>query len=176
MNIRTPDISRSFGLIAVLLFLFASPASAAAGIGIPDFELKDITSNPNIPEEVARTATLKPALEHALRQRHYDIIQITSEQQTAASKGGGYLYDYPDEAAALGETAGARFIVVGRVSKPSFLFVHFMARLVDVKTKKVVNDFVVEVKGQHMKLTGKGIQRLAQEIDEGIQAYLRRTP
>jgi hypothetical protein len=42
---------------------------------------------------------------------------------------------------------------------------------VDVKTKNVVNDFVVEVKGQHIKLTGKGIQRLAQEVDEGIQRY-----
>jgi len=38
-------------------------------------------------------------------------------------------------------------------------------------TKKVVNDFVVEVKGRHIKLTGKGIQRLAQQVDEGIQRY-----
>jgi len=171
MNDQTSRTFRYFGVAAALLFLYADPLQAAVGIGVLDFELKDITSNPNIPEETARAATLKPELERALQQRHYDIIPVTNDQQTNATKGVGYLYDHPDEAAALGETTGARFIIVGRVSKPSFLFVHFLARLVDVKTKQAVNDFVVEVKGQHIKLTGKGIQRLAQEVDEGIQRY-----
>jgi hypothetical protein len=172
MNYQILRIFRCFGAAAVLLFLYAGPLYAAVGVGVLDFELKDITSNPNIPEETARAATLKPELERALQQRHYDIIPVTSDQQTNATKGTGYLFDHPDEAAVLGETNGSRFIIIGRINKPSFLFVNFQARLVDVKTKKVVNDFIVEVKGQHIKLTGKGIQRLAQQIDEGIQRYL----
>ncbi|WNV05586.1 DUF2380 domain-containing protein [Candidatus Methylospira mobilis] len=172
MSRRIPRIFRCLGIAAALLFLYTGPLHAGVGIGVLDFELKDITSNPNTPDETARAATLKPELERALQQCRYDIVPITAEQQTGAAKGAGYLYDHPDEAAVLGETIGARFIVVGRISKPSFLFVHFLARLVDVKTQKIVGDFVVELKGKHIELTGKGIQRLAQQVDEGIRRYL----
>ena len=68
----------------------------------------------------------------------------------------GYLFDHTEVAAQLGERSGVDWIAVGRVHKPSFLFAYLKVRLVNTRTRRVVGDFVVEVKGYLKKLTERG--------------------
>ncbi|MGX2041771.1 DUF2380 domain-containing protein [Methylocaldum sp. MU1018] len=154
----------------IALAIFVSlPASASSTIAVLDFELNDVTSNPGLAEEAERTASLKRMLEESLSAKGYRIAAIAPAAQADAAKGFGYLWSHPDEAAALGRNGGSEFVVVGRLHKPSFLFVYLMAHLVDAKTGNVVGDFIVEVKGQQRNFTGRGIEALARQIDARLK-------
>jgi hypothetical protein len=163
-------------LMALLLVLSNSSVAAEnPRIAILDFELNDIslgTSPDSInPEEIGRTKLLKPLLSQALAARDgYTIVPIDEEAQRIANAGFGYLFDHHDSAAELGQKFDADWIVVGRNHKASFLFVYFQAHLINTKTKRLVGDFRVEVKGQQKKITPKGVARLAEQIDETIRA------
>ncbi|MGR8940303.1 MAG: DUF2380 domain-containing protein [Gammaproteobacteria bacterium] len=152
-------------LLAFSLLLFISGISTAEPrIAVLDFELKDLTLVPNIPAEIARTASIKPLLEQEFKISGYEIVQIAPGEIKKAAAGPGYLFDHHDIAAALGKTADADYVVVGRLHKPSYLFVYLMAHLVDVKREKRVGDYLSEVKGGEKKLTQKGVESLAEKI------------
>jgi hypothetical protein len=167
-------------LLSALLFGGCPPPATAAediAVAVLDFELNDLTlnltPNPVNPEEVARTATLKPLLAEALAKKGgYRLVDIDAGSQAGANAGFGYLWDHPDVAAELGRKFGADWVVVGRNHKASFLFVYFKANLVDARTGRLVQDFTVEVKGQQQKITPKGIARMAEQVDEAIRARL----
>ncbi|BBL70994.1 DUF2380 domain-containing protein [Methylogaea oryzae] len=172
-----PLLKNPLGPVLALLLLVSLSAGADTPIAVLDFELHDITSNPGVAEEVRRTASLKPLLESSLSGKNgYRIVAVDADVQRAASHGFGYLWDHPDEAALLGKSLGSRFVIVGRVSKPSFLFVHFTARVVDVQTGRLVEEFVVEVKGQQQNFSGKGVENLARQIDAKLQTVARARP
>lgn len=57
-------------------------------------------------------------------------------------------------------------VAAGRIG----LFVYFKAHVINTKTKRLVGDLLVEVKGQQKNITPKGIARLAEQIDETIRA------
>ena len=165
-------------ILSALIILFSTGAAVASDISIAilDFELNDLTlnltPNPVNPAELARTATIKTLLARALEEKGgYRIVDIGRQTQSEANAGFGYLYDHPDVAAELGQKFGADWIVVGRNHKASFLFVYFKANLIDTRTKRLVGDFTVEVKGQQQKITPKGIARLAEKIDETLRAW-----
>lgn len=129
-----------------------------------------MTANPRVPEELERTASLKPLLENSLAAKgDYRMMAVDRATQVAATKSVGYLWSYPDEAAALGKSKQAQYVLVGRLTKPSFLFVYFEARLVDADTGKAVGEFYVEVKGQQDRVTPKGIDKLSRQIDSALQ-------
>jgi hypothetical protein len=159
-------------LLLTMLFAMGLPATSraeAARVAVLDFELNDLTLDPNNPEEVARTASIKGLLEGALTSKYgYQIVTIDAKSQGNADRGVGYLFDRPDVAADLGRTVGAKWIVVGRVHKASFLFVYFKVHLINVATGAPAADLVVEVKGPQRKLTVRGIETLAQQIAEAI--------
>ena len=143
-------------------------------IAILDFELNDLTlnltPNPVNPAEVERTASLKGLLVRALEEKgNYKIVNIDLADQEKAQAGTGYLFDHHDVAAELGQSFGADWIVVGRVHKASFLFVYFKAHLINTKTKRLVGDYSIEVKGQQHKITPKGVERLVEKIDETVR-------
>ncbi|MGR9108191.1 MAG: DUF2380 domain-containing protein [Gammaproteobacteria bacterium] len=143
----------------------AIPAYAGTRIAILEFELKDLTLSPRIQEETERAASLKPLLQEVLKSKgDYELINIGSDMQRSANLGTGYLFDHQDVVAALGQQFGADFVVMGRVHKASHLFVYFLVHLVDVKTQRLVGDYVVEVKGPQKKLTIKGVESLAEQI------------
>ena len=48
--------------------------------------------------------------------------------------------------------------------KPSFLFSYLMAHLIEVKTERLIGNYVIEIKGPSKKITGKGIEALAKKI------------
>ena len=159
--------------IKSVLFLAAlmccACAQAETRIAILDFELNDITSLPHTPQELIRTASIQPLLEQAISQSgEYEIIHISPEQQKAENAGFGYLFHFDDVAAKLGKEAGADWIIVGQHSKPSFLFSYLMAHVIHVKTGKRVARYDVELKGNHEKVTQRGVRKLSREIDRVI--------
>jgi hypothetical protein len=159
-------------VVAVVVGLVPGPAQAAeARIAILDFELKDLTGVTPIPaDEVARTASVAPLLRETLvKNGGYQIIAIKGEDQLQADEGFGYLFDHPDEAAKLAARFGADLVAVGRVHKPSFLFAYLKVHLVDVNTRRLVGDFVVEVKGSARQVTKRGTVVLARQIDEALK-------
>jgi len=125
----------SMGIILSIVLLSNNIAEAAPRIAILNFELNDITSLPNTPQEQLRTASVQPLLEQAISQSgDCEIVQIKTEAQQAANSSFGYLFRFNDLAARLGEQFGADWVIVGQHSKPSFLFSYLMAHVINVKT------------------------------------------
>lgn len=152
--------------ILMLGLLECLPLSVKAqpSVAVLDFELRDLTLLPGVPAELERTASLKPMLERELKNAGYNIIAIPASAQSTARSGFGYLFDHHDVAAQLAKGYGADYVLVGRLHKPSFLFVYLMAHLIDVKKESLIADYLSEVKGSHKKLTGKGVESLTEKI------------
>jgi hypothetical protein len=158
------------GWLCICLVLAWLPTLAAeSSIAVLDFELNDLTPFPGPPEEVERTASIRPLVERALAaQGGIRTVPIPTEAATRANRGFGYLYDHPEAAAELGRQAGADWILVGRLHKPSFLFAYLMGRLVDTHTGRVTANLVVEAKGQTRPVTERGAARLAEQIGQSL--------
>ena len=153
--------------LATLLLLAAGSALAGPRIAVTPFELNDLTLQPRTPEEVERTASLKPKLEQALSAAGVGLepVRLDDAAVEAASRGGfGYLFQHDAAAARLGQEAGADLIAVGRLHKPSFLFVYLMVHLIDADSGKRIGDYKVEIKGQQQAMTQRGVDSLARKI------------
>lgn len=157
-------------LIGMFIFIGLIPhyAEAKPSVAVLDFELRDLTLLPRTPEEISRTANVKILLEAELKKSGYDIISIPLAAQAEANSSFGYLFDHHDLAAQLGQKYQADYVLVGRLHKPSFLFVYLMGHLVDVKKQALLADFSSEVKGGDKKLTGKGVEDLAVKINNAL--------
>lgn len=154
-----------FLLLAAFL---STPSQAETRIAVLDFELNDLTMKPRIPEEIARTASIKPLLERELQSAGYPIISVAAEKQQQASSGFGYLFDHDEVAAELGKNAGADYVLVGRLHKPSFLFAYLMGHLVRVKDGRLMGNYISESKGGDKKLTRKAVESLTVKIDADL--------
>ncbi|HEY8034461.1 MAG TPA: DUF2380 domain-containing protein [Methylobacter sp.] len=140
------------GLILWIYLAVSHPVNAAPRIAVLNFELRDITTLPNTPDELARTASMKPLLEQAISELgDYEIVQININEQNAATAGVGYLFNFDEIAAKLGRQPGADWVVVGRHSKGSFLYSYLMAHLINVKTENLAGNYSVELKGHSSK-------------------------
>jgi hypothetical protein len=160
----------SMEIILCIMLLSCNTGKAAPRIAILNFELNDITSLPNTPEEQLRTASIRPLLEQAISESGgYEIIHINSEAQEKANSSFGYLFRFNDLAAKLGEQFGADWIVVSQHSKPSFLFSYLIAHLINVKTQALAASYAIELKGNHEKVTKRGVKSLAGKIHECIK-------
>jgi len=153
-------------LIALAInLLLLSNVDAAQRIVILNFELNDMTYLPNTPQEQLRTASIRPLLEQAISQSgDYKIIHINTEAQAAANSSFGYLFRFNDLAAKLGEQFGADWIIVSQHTKPSFLFSYLMAHVINVKTQTLTASYDIELKGNHEKVTQRGVKSLANKI------------
>jgi len=153
---------------SLTLFLMSVNAFSETKIAILDFELKDMTLAPRIPSEIKRTESIRPLLEAALKTADYAIVNIDSKDQKFADGGVGYLFDHHDTAAKLGEQAGADYVLVGRLHKPSFLFSYFMGHLIRVSDAKLIGNYISEAKGPNIRLTIKTVESLAVKIDKTL--------
>lgn len=166
---------KKFSLCAALFLTgisFNVSATEITKIAVLNFELNDITSLPNTPDELKRTASFKPILEKTLNNAgEYQIIQISEKEYNAANAGIGYLYKFHKKAALLAEKSGADWIIVGQHSKPSFLFSYLMANLVNTKSGMLVAHYDVELKGNHRKVTERGINALVKKVEQSIRRY-----
>jgi hypothetical protein len=150
--------------LCFISMLFSGSVFAEVRITLLDFELKDVTLLPNRPEEIERTASIKPLLTAELQKAGFIILPVESTAQQAANMGEGYLFDHADVAAQLGKKAGADYVIVGRLHKPSFLFAYLLTEIVDVKSGGLIDSLSVETKGGEKKLTAKAIEMLADKI------------
>lgn len=153
---------------AFFLCLLSVSVRAETRIAILDFELNDVTMAPRIPAEIARTASIKAMLEGELRKAGYKIIAIDLATQHEANGSFGYLFDHNDVAAELGKKAGADYVLVGRLHKPSFLFAYLMGHLVKTDTGGLIENYVVETKGDDKKLTLKAVETFASNMDKNL--------
>jgi Protein of unknown function (DUF2380) len=169
MNVKKTDQFQTL-LFTLFLCLFSGFAIAQPRIAVLDFELKDLTLKPGVPQEVERTASVKPMLEEELQKSGYKIVTIPMDAQVQATSGVGYLFDHHDTAAQLAQKYNADYVIVGRLHKPSFLFVYLMAHLVDVKHQRLVADYLSEVKGGEKKLTRKGVESLVVKVNDTLSS------
>lgn len=152
-----------------LILLSSNTGYAAQRIATLDFELNDITSLPNTPTELKRTASMAPLLVKALSQAGgYEIVPIDASAQKSANAGFGYLFRFHDVAAQLGQKFGAEWIVVGQHSKPSFLYSYLIVQVINVGTQSLVAEIDIELKGNHTKVTERALQRLSRDIIDTI--------
>jgi hypothetical protein len=156
-------------LFGVIIFcLFSVAVCAETRIAILDFELSDVTLAPGIPAEITRTASIKTMLENELRKAGYKIIAIDLNTQNEANGSFGYLFEHNDVAAELAKKAGADYVLVGRLHKPSFLFAYLMGHLIKTETGGLIENYVVETKGGDKKLTLKAVETLTSYIDNNL--------
>jgi mannose-6-phosphate isomerase-like protein (cupin superfamily) len=161
---------------ALFLCLFSIGVFAETSIAILDFDLNDQTLIPRTPAEIQRTASIKPMLEGELKRAGYKIISVDLNVQHEANAGFGYLFDHNDIAAGLAKNAGADYIVVGRLHKPSFLFAYIMGHLVRAKDGQLIGNYITETKGGDKKLTLKGVEDLAVKIDNDLDKIYAPPP
>jgi hypothetical protein len=153
-----------FLIKSVLLFGFCSAfAYASPSIAVLNFELNDITSLPNIPEEQRRTAGMAPILRKALA-REFEVVEIAAIEQRKANAGFGYLYQFPDLVAQLGSKYKLDWIIVSQHSKPSFLESYILMKLINVKDPNLNRSFHLGLKGNHQRVTEQAIARLADKV------------
>lgn len=142
-------------------------ARAEPKLLVLDFELNDLTSLPNTPAEIARTASFRPMLEQALANiGGYRLITLNPTEQAQANPSLGTLFDHNDTAAQLGKTHHADWILVNRHSKPSFLFSYLMTHVIDARTGRMLAGFNLEMKGNHRTVAEHGIRALAGKIND----------
>lgn len=169
------NINKLALLILVFSALLTDAASAATRFIVLDFELNDITSLPNTPAERQRTASIAPLLTTALSQiDDYEIIPVETDMQKAANSSFGYLFRFHDLAAQLGRQLGADWIIVSQHSKPSFLFSYLWVYLIDVKKQKAIARYDIELKGNHEKVTQRGIASLTRKIQATVSGLNER--
>ena len=166
MNRNNTVLHKPFG--AIFLILFSVGVFAETSIAILDFELNDVTLAPGIPAEIQRTASIKAMLEGELKRAGYKIIAIDLNAQREANGGFGYLFNHNDVAAELANKAGADYVLVGRLHKPSFLFAYLMGHLIKTNDGGLIENYVVETKGGDKKLTLKAVETLASKIDKNL--------
>jgi hypothetical protein len=158
-------------ITSLIIFFSDGCTSANAGIKIAilDFELNDLTSLPYTQAELTRTGSIKPLLEQAISQNtDYEIIHISQEGQKSANAGFGYLFRFHDEAARLGKQFGADWVIVGQHSKPSFLESSLIADVINVGIPSVAAELIVDLKGNHKKVTERAVMKLSEKIDRVI--------
>lgn len=157
-------------ILLCLLMLFSHTVYAEVRVAILDFELKDVTYLPNRPEEIERTASIKPLLSAELKKAGLTVLSVDSSAQQALNLGEGYIFDHVDVAAQLGKQVNADYVIVGRLHKPSFLFAYLLTEIVDVKSGTLIDSLSVETKGGEKKLTGKAIEMLADKITMALHS------
>ena len=166
------NTSKNTGCYKLLGALFLSLCSvgvfAETSIAILDFELNDLTIIPRTPAEIQRTSSIKAMLEGELKRAGYKIIFIDSNIQRENNGGFGYLFDHSEIAAELAEKAGADYILVGRLHKPSFLFAYIMGHLVRANDGQLIGHYISASKGGDKKLTLTGVESLAVKIDSDL--------
>lgn len=176
MNFTVATVVRRVLAMALIIVCFGSARALAlepVSVLVLDFELNDLTLNPATEFEEKRVKTLRPLLTAKLEENlGYKIAELSQDRRDEEDRGKGYIFDRPEVSAKMARAASADWVVTGRLHKASFLFVYLKSQLID-PSAQVRADFVVEIKGWEPRLTEKGIDALALQIDESIRTLVQ---
>lgn len=176
MNCSVKAMVRNLLATALIVALFCSGrvlATEPVSVLVLDFELNDLTLNPATEFEEKRVKTLRPLLTEKLKDSlGYKIAQLAQDVRDEEDRGKGYIFDRPEVSAKMARAASADWVVTGRLHKASFLFVYLKSQLID-SDANIRADFVVEIKGWEPRLTEKGIEALALQIDESLRTLVK---
>lgn len=158
-------------LMLGMLLLGSSVIHAAeVRVAVLDFTLLDTTLLPNSPEELARTEAVAPLLRDQLGETaELALVSIPRPARDEANRGIEYLFEQAGATAALGRQFDADYVAVGRVQKPTHLFVFLKLRLIDVANERVIGDYTIELKGRGERMLVQGVERLARQIEASLR-------
>ena len=176
-------------VVCGLVLAFGLPRSSGQAAVAPPrllvlaIDLNDLTGHED-PADRPRLAVLT----RALRQRFtaacgYTVVALDSAAERQAHLGDGYFYAHPDAAAAIAAHLGAEWVLVPRLNRASPWVTDLQAHVVQVSSRRVVSNRVVELKGFGMspaltaRLAERGAAWMADQVDQAIGwAATARTP
>jgi len=165
----------SLNFLLLSFTLFINLAWADTKIAVPDFELLDVSMKLSDPQKVAEIDAQEQQklrdIELFLRQglsnkEGFTVVDISSEDKSAADKSTGYLFDCAKCAAELGLSHDADYILIGRLHKPTYLFSYLIVRVFDTHENKLVKEFRSEVKGDPKVAIPGAVGNLVNKIDK----------
>jgi hypothetical protein len=128
-------------------------------IMVVDFNLRDVSPIPDVPQEIERTALIDSVIKRTLTENGYELMKPCAELVQASKQAIGYLFDRPELAGSIGGTCGADYVLIGQTWKPSFLFVFPRVKLVDTRKNLKREQFLV---------LSKTVQLEASTLDKNV--------
>lgn len=165
-------IAIAIGIHLLALALVSSPATAATGVLVLDFGLRDDTLLPNVPAEVARVGELAPYLRHRLEELGRSARAGNIDGEMRANIANGYLLAHTKKLQELGRAAGLPWVAVGYSNKFSFLVSWTRVFVVETSTGHLVARAEADLRGSmtDQRMTRRCAVSLADQIDEMLTA------
>src|SRR3569623_1696918 len=152
-----------------------APVSAPVKVPMLDLAFYGKRANDIFPGDTAMadtaTAVMRKALASAPGITFVDAAAVAKAAESPASK--AIVQDRPCNvvvacARAVGQQLGAKWVVMGKISKTSDLIWIFSGELIDVASGKLVLDDSYELKGIAMDMVPKGAQVFARRVAKKV--------
>lgn len=172
MNISLVSHPACLRLSILILFLvLPAVVFARPSVLILDCALQDDTMLPDVPEELARTASVAPLLRATLREFGYAVPDYAGSDENLALTETGYFQAHPKIAAELGRSYDADWVGLCTQFKFSFLVSILRVHLVDVTKNQVITHAETWMRGSmtDSRMTRRSTRSLGEQVDELLQ-------
>lgn len=165
-----------WSLLLLAILLPGAEASAASGVLVLDFGLKDDTLLPNVPAEVARVGELAPFVRSRLKDLGRASPASEIDAETQAQIANGYLLAHTQKIQELGRAAGVPWVAVGYSNKFSFLISWTRVFIVDTASGLLVARAEADLRGAmtDKRMTRRCAVSLADQIDDMLTTIERQ--
>jgi len=163
-------------VLFLAIVLPSAQASAAAGVLVLDFGLKDDTLLPNVPAEVARVGELAPYVRNRLKELGRASPASEIDAEARAQIANGYLLAHTKRIQELGRAAGMPWVAVGYSNKFSFLISWTRVFIVETSTGLLVARAEADLRGAmtDQRMTRRCAVSLADQIDDLLTTIERQ--
>ena len=157
--------------IAILFLVLPEVVFAKPSVLILDCALQDDTMLPDVPDELARTASVAPVLRATLREFGYTVPDYVGSDENLALTETGYFLAHPKIAAELGRSHNADWVGICTQFKFSFLVSILRVHLVDVAKNQVVTHAETWMRGSmtDFRMTRRSTRSLGEQVDDLLQ-------
>ncbi len=167
-------VRRTVYLVSGILALFLVMPEivlARPSVLILDCALQDDTLLPDVPDELARTASVAPVLRATLREFGYTVPDYVGSDENLSLTKTGYFLAHPRIAADLGRSHGADWVGICTQFKFSFLVSILKVHLVDVTKDRVITHAETWMRGSmtDSRITRRSTRSLGEQVDELLQ-------
>lgn len=163
-------------IVFLAILLPSAEVSAATGVLVLDFGLKDDTLLPNVPAEVARVAELAPYVRNRLQELGRAGPAGDIDAQMRAQIANGYLLAHTRKIQELGRAAGVPWVAVGYSNKFSFLISWTRVFIVETSSGLLVARAEADLRGAmtDKRMTRRCAVSLADQIDDMLTTIERQ--